>query len=61
MISHLHLVLNNGEEFDVTMFADMMNDSFKDVIVEKINHYLNIAHKYGLFAIFSSHLSAHGV
>jgi hypothetical protein len=40
------LVLHSGEEFDVTMFFDTMNDGFKDTIVEKINHYLHIAQKY---------------
>jgi len=38
-------VLYSGEEFDVTMFYDTMNSSFKDIIVEKVNHYLHIAQK----------------
>jgi hypothetical protein len=38
-------VLYSGEEFDVTMFFDTMNDAFKDTIVDKINHYLHIAQK----------------
>jgi len=44
-MSKVSLILYSGEEFDVTMFYDTMNSSFKDIIVEKVNHYLHIAQK----------------
>jgi hypothetical protein len=45
LMSKVVLVLDNSEDFDVTMFADMMNLEFKDTIVEKINYYLQVAKK----------------